>query len=248
MAGVKIQLSASAQWHQLARTAHSSWPPLVHLDLVTTLTDGDESIVVSAHASDRAPATAVLAVPAVPRAGAARAMIVGPQPMDVESFTLWAQRSLIGTANPVIEAVLDWTLPHEVTDIVLPGDARASHYARTAMRSVGDGLACIDDVLLATSELTANALQHGFGAPQLSAVRRERTVTVSLTDARPDALPVVQRARGTSASSGRGMAIIDAISSHWGITVYHDRKVVWCELADVAGVIDAGAPPPGAAD
>ena len=80
------------------------------------------------------------------------------------------------------------------------------------------------------SELTANALQHGTGAPQLAAIRREHTVTVALTDGRPDALPVVQRLRGASASSGRGMAIIDAISTHWGVTVYHDRKVVWCEL------------------
>jgi anti-sigma regulatory factor (Ser/Thr protein kinase) len=229
MVAVTIQLSAPAQWHQLARAARTTWPLAVRLDLVEELAEEDGSVLVSAHAAAVVPP---LSASPPPRPGIARALIVGASPMTSESFTVWAQRALLGTANPAIDTVLAWSLPHAVTEVVLPGDARASHYARTAMRSVSDGLRCIDDVLLATSELTANALQHGTGAPQLSAVRRAHTVTVALTDGRPDVLPVVQRMRGASASSGRGMAIIDAISNHWGITVYHDRKVVWCELAD----------------
>jgi len=98
------------------------------------------------------------------------------------------------------------------------------------MRSIGAGMSCLDDVLLATSELTANALQHSEGPPRLTAVRAEDRITVALTDHRPDVLPIVVPMRGAVAASGRGMAIVDAISSHWGVTVYHDHKVVWCEL------------------
>jgi anti-sigma regulatory factor (Ser/Thr protein kinase) len=228
---VNIRLSAPAQWHAGAIAARDTWPPLVMLQLAAPLEDTDDdddgSVLVRALASDAAPAAT--AVPA-PRPGAARATIVGAAPMSATSFTAWAQRALLGTANPLIGDVLAWALPQGVTELDLPGDARASHHARTAMRSICDGLSCVDDVLLATSELTANALQHGTGAPRLTAIRGERSVTVALTDRRPDAVPVVQRLRGSAASSGRGMAIVDAISSHWGVTVYHDHKVVWCEL------------------
>ena len=240
MAAVTIRLSAPAQWHALALAARASWPPLVLLDLVSSVTDDDDSALVTAQATEAVP-PASTSLP--PRAGVARALIIGASPMSAESFTVWAQRALLGTANPAIDGVLSWTLPHAVTEVLLPGDARASHYARTAMRSIGEGLACIDDVLLATSELTANALQHGAGAPRLTAIRREGSVTVALTDGRPEVVPVVQRLRGASASSGRGMAIIDAISNHWGITVYHDRKVVWCEIVDDAD-IQTPAPAP----
>jgi anti-sigma regulatory factor (Ser/Thr protein kinase) len=126
--------------------------------------------------------------------------------------------------------VLAWTLPHDVTELDLPADARASHHARTAVRSVADGLSCIDDVLLATSELTANALQHGGGSPHLTTVRTPDSIVVALTDRRPDVWPLVLPMRGTVAASGRGMAIVQAISATWGVTAYHDRKVVWCEL------------------
>jgi len=168
--------------------------------------------------------------PLTTRPGAAHATIVGSTPMRAQSFDGWAQRALLGTANPAIDAVLAWTLPHHVTELDLPPDARASHHARTAMRTLADGMSSIDDVLLATSELTANALQHGGGSPHLTTVRSDDSIVVALTDRRPDVLPVVLPMRGTVASSGRGMAIVEAISAWWGVTVYHDRKVVWCEL------------------
>jgi anti-sigma regulatory factor (Ser/Thr protein kinase) len=243
MATVTIRLSAPAQWHALARAASGTWPPPVLLELLASPTQDDAvardastfdasgtelSAVVVALASETPDSRAT---GALPRPGVAFAFIVGPGPMTAASFTVWAQRSLLGIANPATDATLSWTLGYEVIEIDLPGDARASHLARAAMRSICGDLACIDDVLLATSELTANALQHGAGDPRLTAIRRERVVNVALSDCRPDMLPVVQRLR-SAAASGRGMAIINEIAHHWGITVYHDHKVVWCELGD----------------
>jgi hypothetical protein len=231
MATLTIRLSAPAQWRALALAASGSWPPIVMLQLPASAADddADEAVLVDAHASET-PGSETNSTP--PGQGSAHATIVGATPMTAESFTVWAQRALLGTANPAIGGALSWPLPYEVTEIDLPGDPRASHHARAAMRSISEGLACIDDVLLATSELTANALQHGVGPPHLTAIRRARSVTVALTDARPDVLPVVQHLRSVAASSGRGMAIVNEIAHHWGITVYHDHKVVWCELGD----------------
>jgi len=234
MPAVTIQLSAPAAWHENTHLATAGWPSGVRLDVgadggpwppTDEMADG---ILIRALAAGRAPTTTA---PWASRPGSAHATIIGSDPMTTGSFTAWAQRSLLGTANPAIGEVLAWTLPHAVTELELPGDARASHHARTAMRSIGAGLSCLDDVLLATSELTANALQHGGGTPRLTAVRAADRITVALTDHRPDVLPVVVPLRGAVAASGRGMAIVDAISSHWGVTVYHDHKVVWCELA-----------------
>src|ERR1700710_2508463 len=89
MGHVTIQLSAPAQWHALARAAHASWPSLVILDLVSELADVDDSVLVSAHASDAAPPPSTTLPP---RPGAAHALIVGAAPMTSESFTVWAQR------------------------------------------------------------------------------------------------------------------------------------------------------------
>ncbi|MCU1504084.1 MAG: hypothetical protein JWM12_3438 [Ilumatobacteraceae bacterium] len=241
MAGISIHLTAPQAWHAGFVEARGSWPPLVLLELAATLADeedDDDATLVRARAAEAPPPAAPLIAA---RPGAARAMIVGAAPMTAASFTAWAQRALLGTANPAIDDVLGWALPHEVTELDLPGDARASHHARSAMRSICTGLSCTDDVLLATSELTANALQHGRGAPRLTAIRSDHSITVALTDHRPDAVPIVRPLPSAVASSGRGMAIVNAISSQWGVTLYHDHKVVWCEL-QTGGAIAGDAP------
>ena len=237
MAAVTIQLSAPVTWHAALRAAGAGWPPAVLLDVRDhgdswpPLDELDDSVLVQALATGVPGDTMVSLNPFSARPGAAQATITGASPMSAASFSGWAQRSLLGTANPAMADALVWSLPHDVTEFDLPTDARASHHARTAMRSIAAGMRCFDDVLLATSELTANALQHGGGSPHLTAARTDDTIVVALTDRRPDVLPVVMPMRGTVASSGRGMAIVEAISSHWGVTVYHDRKVVWCELS-----------------
>lgn len=232
MAPVTIELATTPAWAEAFRLARDGWPASVVLDVVAVgnqwppADEHGDGVLVRAVATGQSMAVE----PPTSRPGSAHATIVGAEPMHAASFSAWAQRALLGTANPAIDGVLSWMLPHDVTELDLPSDARASHHARTAVRNVAEGLSCIDDVLLATSELTANALQHGGGAPHLTTVRGDHSIVVALTDHRPDVWPVVLPMRGTVASSGRGMAIVEAISAHWGVTVYHDRKVVWCEL------------------
>ena len=232
MAAVTIQLATPEAWGEPYRLAGRGWPAAVELDVQEsgdTWPSGevDDSVLVRALVMGGAP---VSMAPLTSRPGSAFATIVGAEPMSASSFSAWAQRCLLGTANPAMDAALAWSLPHRVTELELPADARASHHARTAMRTLAAGMSCLDDVLLATSELTANALQHGGGSPHLTTVRSDHSIVVALTDRRPDLLPMVLPMRSTVASSGRGMAIVEAISAYWGVTVYHDRKVVWCEL------------------
>jgi len=163
------------------------------------------------------PATAV-------SAGRASATIVGSSPMATGRLSAWARRTAAGFVD-----VSSWDVGEEATEHPLPDDVRASHEARTVIRRLVAGVPCFDDLLLAASELTANAVQHGGGARSMTMAVSPVSVGVGLTDLRPDRPPTVLGLDGV-ATSGRGMAIVDAISDHWGVTRFHDRKVVWCEF------------------
>ncbi|MFJ7120047.1 ATP-binding protein [Streptomyces albogriseolus] len=89
----------------------------------------------------------------------------------------------------------------------------------------------IDAAQLCVSELVSNVITHvGRGTPA--------SLTLSLGDARlrlevrdPDTrvLPTLMEAT-EDAENGRGMTLIDALSDRWGVDLYRDGKVTWCEI------------------
>lgn len=250
-----IHLTATAMWRREAEAASASWPASVGLRLYdcpdsdlaessgsAAFFDPDPSdaawalvVATAGHAS-----AAPLQMPQ-PTVGRAVAFIVGAASMSPDTITGWAHRALLGTASPLIGEAIGWTIADRVAEFDMPHDARASHQARTAIRSVLEVDDPVDDVILATSELTANAVQHGGGAVRLTAARRGSALTVAVTDRRGDRVPSVQRMRGPS-SNGRGMAIVDTICDHWGVTAYHDHKMVWCSFGTSAQVRPVRSP------
>ncbi|MFE3414466.1 ATP-binding protein [Streptomyces mirabilis] len=95
---------------------------------------------------------------------------------------------------------------------------------------------CLDNAVLATDELFANAVRHGSPGPRdtitvtLEHLRHELRVTVA---DRSSALP---RARdtGDAEESGRGLAIVAALTDDWGIAPADPGttgKKVWFTLA-----------------
>jgi len=92
-----------------------------------------------------------------------------------------------------------------------------------------------DDVTLLLSELMTNAVQAsqdsaGPGQPVVSCtVRRNETgLLLEVWDASP-APPVVQDVDLTS-DCGRGLLMVEFLSSSWGHRPAAGGKVVWCEL------------------
>ncbi|WP_187414260.1 ATP-binding protein [Nonomuraea sp. PA05] len=90
-----------------------------------------------------------------------------------------------------------------------------------------------DDVVLAVSELAANAVEH-------SAARRDDSFEVRITHL-ADAVRVevhdhggAGRPRpgvaGAEATRGRGLFLVDHLSRDWGITHKPDHTDVWCEI------------------
>ncbi|WP_149203712.1 ATP-binding protein [Actinotalea subterranea] len=119
--------------------------------------------------------------------------------------------------------------------IVLPGQRQSvaigRHWVvRTSAEHGVTGMAN-QVVELLSSELLANAVLHGAEGSAIG-VQLRRTaeaLRVSVSDAGAST-PVVLH-REPSAPNGRGMAIVEAMSSRWGVDEHDEGgKTVWFEL------------------
>ncbi|WP_340376539.1 ATP-binding protein [Streptomyces sp. SS7] len=93
------------------------------------------------------------------------------------------------------------------------------------------------DVRLCLSELLTNVIDHlGEGTPvtvRVTGMSYGRT-RIEVTDPAPRTLPAPLQA-ATTAESGRGLALLDALAERWGVEQGVDRKTVWCEVAESSG-------------
>jgi anti-sigma regulatory factor (Ser/Thr protein kinase) len=88
----------------------------------------------------------------------------------------------------------------------------------------------VDTVELLTSEVITNALVHAQSAPELAVHLEREAVRVEVVDVSP--VVPIRRAVGVDALSGRGIAIVDSLSSQWGVADLSERgKTVWFEVA-----------------
>jgi anti-sigma regulatory factor (Ser/Thr protein kinase) len=94
---------------------------------------------------------------------------------------------------------------------------------------VGGALAAdeLHTAKLLTSELVTNAVLHGKGRILMRALLDEDRVRVEVVDEGGGFAHDI-RYRDAGALSGRGLAIVDAESSRWGIR--NGSKHVWFEL------------------
>ncbi|MFD3545273.1 SpoIIE family protein phosphatase [Streptomyces sp. NPDC058655] len=88
-----------------------------------------------------------------------------------------------------------------------------------------------DDVELAAGELLVNALLHTDGGAVLTMevlpepVRRIRLWVKDRSSVWPR-----RRTPGEAATTGRGLLLVDALATHWGVESRGDGKAVWCEF------------------
>lgn len=90
----------------------------------------------------------------------------------------------------------------------------------------------VDAAEICVSELAANVITHvGEGTPTTLVVEMNGThLRVALRDPDTRVLPTLVHA-GPDEESGRGMALLDAVSDRWGVILGAESKLVWCDLA-----------------
>ncbi|MFJ1703757.1 SpoIIE family protein phosphatase [Kitasatospora sp. NPDC088346] len=90
----------------------------------------------------------------------------------------------------------------------------------------------IPDIELAADELLTNALVHTDGGAKLTVellTRPVRRIRLEIQDHSSE-LPH-RRAPGETATSGRGLLLVDALSASWGVEPRGTGKSVWCEFS-----------------
>lgn len=88
-----------------------------------------------------------------------------------------------------------------------------------------------DTARLCVSELLTNVIRH-VGAGSAVTLRLwmvDAGPRLELTDPDPGAVPVL-RHPPQEAESGRGLALLDALTARWGVTRNLDSKTTWCDL------------------
>lgn len=88
----------------------------------------------------------------------------------------------------------------------------------------------VDDTQQIVSELMANAIGHTDSSKIRTTITKisERTVRLEVTDRSPREPRLIPA--DFSEESGRGIALVDALSSQWGWTNNSGGKTVWAEV------------------
>ena len=127
------------------------------------------------------------------------------------------QHRMVGAGRMVVDTLAPELAPRSARRIVAG-----------RCRDAGVGAECAAAAALLTSELVTNAVVHGRGQVSLGVQAGDRCVRVEVGDDEPRRPEV--KALDRDAEGGRGMLLLDAMTSRWGVTGSGDGKLVWFEL------------------
>ncbi|SDQ04020.1 ATP-binding SpoIIE family protein phosphatase [Quadrisphaera sp. DSM 44207] len=125
-------------------------------------------------------------------------------------------------AHPRARAVARTSLPSSPASV-----SPARRFAVQACRDAGlEDLT--DTVALLVSEVATNAVRHGEGDVRITVLAAAASVRIEVADDAAGA-PVPRTAREED-EGGRGLALVDALSTAWGAEPAGRGKVVWFEV------------------
>lgn len=101
---------------------------------------------------------------------------------------------------------------------VLPGEPASAGVLRRQLQALLVDLpaAQVDDVVLSTSEVFANAVLHGAGPVTVRVWPGRQPLRVEVTDS-GGGTPELDTAIDPEGESGRGLFIVDAVATRWGV-------------------------------
>lgn len=142
--------------------------------------------------------------------------------------------SAAGQTGPAAAADERQDVPGQI-EHEFAGDAQSPAGARSfATSALGDLLTTAvpsplcDDLELVVSELVTNAVRAGSPTVRVGVAIEQNRVVVQVADEAagwPE-----QRAAGIRDPGGRGLPLVSALSTSWGVRMAATGKVVWAEL------------------
>ena len=142
-----------------------------------------------------------------------------------------------GESMPLFDTVADaqaaLTGPDSlISEIILPvrGAARRARDIVTEACARWDLPHLTAPAALVASELVTNAVVHTHTVMTLQVRRRPRYLYLAVFDG-ADAEPVPHRGDNADTPGGRGLQMVELLSSRWGYRRHHDGKVVWASFA-----------------
>ena len=122
----------------------------------------------------------------------------------------------------------------EVRSVELPADPSAPRRARALLRLAALDWDVDDDVqhdaAMVATELVANAVDHARTGSTFTVRRDGAALRVMVRDGSPGAAPQ-PRPMDPSAARGRGLQMVDALATEWGVVPDRGGKTVWALLA-----------------
>lgn len=87
----------------------------------------------------------------------------------------------------------------------------------------------VDAAVSVAAELVINAVAHTPGPQQLRLRLLPDRVTIEVTDT--DDRPPQRLTGGATVEGGRGLVIVGALATDWGVRPLGTGKIVWAELS-----------------
>jgi anti-sigma regulatory factor (Ser/Thr protein kinase) len=157
---------------------------------------------------------------------------------SVDGSREWENRLCRPAAGYADVVVANGGLDGRIRRRMLPANLGSPRAARETVR-----LACHDwlvddhtceDALLVATELVANAVDHARTPCVLTLSRDHDALRITVRDFAPSQLPELQPLDVTT-TRGRGLQVVAAVASEWGVTTLDGEKSVWAVLAEGAG-------------
>lgn len=104
----------------------------------------------------------------------------------------------------------------------------ARYFVADVLKRWGHSARLLNDAALVVTELATNAVIHGHSSFSVDIRPHPGSIRLSVRD-NSRAAPVLREEAGLTLS-GRGLRIVRALSSQWGVEPAGDGKTVWAEL------------------
>ncbi len=212
---------------QAASVARAARPDMVLMDLNMPGVDGLSALPLVRSACS--PAPAIIVISARPSQAALDAVAAGQAAGFLEKANGFGQ--LVRDAIDIASRAVRWPESDDLARWHLPAELTSGAIARRRLRRLLEEwsmASVVDDAQLLTTELVNNAVLHASSDVVLTVHRRRRGVHIEVSDHGGGTL---RRADPTPTDTdGRGLLLVEQLSTDWGTAVHGEVKTVWFEL------------------